>query len=260
MEQLSTYLARIGYTGAPAPTLATLVGVHEAHALAVPFENLDIQLGRRVTIDVEQLVDKIVVRRRGGYCFEQNTLFGAALEALGFGVTRLLARVHTGAPPPTPRTHMVLEVAIGGEIYLADVGFGADGLYRPIPLVPGEHLSGGDRYRLSVADGKHTLSLWRAGEWRDEYTFTREPQFAVDFEVANWFTSTHPASKFVQTLTAQKLEPARRWRLRDRDLILIEGGVETRSRVDSPDELLEILRRTFGLEFPAGTRFLHPVF
>src|SRR5262249_6747986 len=174
--------------------------------------------------------------------------------------TRLLARVNTGAPQPTARTHMVLEVVAGGETYLADVGFGADGLYRPVPLVPGRHESGGERSPRSGVDGEHALALERGGEWRDLYYFTREPQFGVDFEVANWFTSTHPSSKFVQTLTAQKLEPGRRWRLRDRDLILIERGVETRSLVGSADELLEILRRTFGLDFPAETRFLHPAF
>jgi len=174
--------------------------------------------------------------------------------------TPITPKVSLIVPQPTPRTHMVLEVVAGGETYLADVGFGADGLYRPIPLAPGEHESGGDRFRLSVAGGTYTLALARAGEWRDQYYFTREPQFPVDFELANWFTSTHPGSKFVQTLTAQRLEPGRRWRLRDRDLILIERGVETRSLVGSADELLEILRRTFRLDFPAGTRFLHPAF
>ena len=257
---LDAYLARIGHSGGRDPSIATLLSVHEAHALAVPFENLDIQLGRPIRLEVEHLVDKIVTRRRGGYCFEQNALFAAALEALGFAVTRLSARVDMGVPEPTPRTHMLLEVEAGGETHLCDVGFGADGLYRPLPLRPGEHESGGDRYRLAAAEGSYTLALERGGEWRAQYHFTREPQFAVDFEVANWFTSTHPRSKFVQTLTAQKLEPGRRWRLRDRDLILVEGGEETRSTVGSAEELLEILRRTFGLDFPAGTRFLHPEF
>jgi N-hydroxyarylamine O-acetyltransferase len=260
MQALDEYLARIGYDGPRAATPAALADLHEAHALAIPFENLDIQLGRPIRLAEESLVDKLVTQRRGGYCFEQNGLLAAALEALGFGVVRLAARVRLGATQLLPRTHMLLEVEAGGLPYIADVGFGVDGLYRPIPLHPGEYESAGDHYRIEASDGVYVLSAERAGSWLELYAFTREPHHAVDFELASWYTSTHPQSRFVTTLTAQRLEPGRRSRLRDRELVVTENGQETRAEIASPEELVDVLAHRFGLEFPAGTRFRNPVF
>src|SRR5438552_5613549 len=125
---LDAYLARIGYTGPREPTPAVLEAVHLAHATHIPFENLDIQLGRPILLDLASLQAKLVHGRRGGYCFEQNTLFAAALEQLGFRVTRLAARVRIGATRLSPRTHMTLKVDVDEGSWLADVGFGGAGL------------------------------------------------------------------------------------------------------------------------------------
>src|SRR5262249_26883142 len=126
---LDAYLARIGYAGPRAPTAEGLHDVHAAHALAIPFENLDILLGRGVSLDPARLAAKLVDARRGGYCFEHNSLIAAALRELGFIVEILGARVRMGPPRPNlpPRTHCLLRVTIDGAPWLADVGFGGDG-------------------------------------------------------------------------------------------------------------------------------------
>jgi N-hydroxyarylamine O-acetyltransferase len=127
---LVAYLARIDYAERLDPTVATLRNLHFAHATQIPFENLDILLGHPISLDLAALASKLVTARRGGYCFEQNTLFAAVLESLGFVVTRLAARVRFGSTAIRPRSHMLLSVAIDGVEWLADVGFGGEGLTR----------------------------------------------------------------------------------------------------------------------------------
>jgi len=199
---------------------------------------------------------KLVRGRRGGYCFEQNTLFAAALERIGFRVTRLAARVRLRASRLTPRTHMLLHVEADGASWLADVGFGGTGPLYPILLEPGrvsEQFAWS--YRVVVDDGLWLLQALTAGSWQDQYAFTREPHYPVDFELANYYTSTHPTSHFVQTLTAQRVTPEARYILRNRELF-VDRSTETSSRTIADDEeLLKVLADRFGLEFPAGTRF-----
>src|SRR5690349_12744847 len=131
---LSAYAARIGYNGDFHPSLETLRVLHLAHATHIPFENLDILLGRPIRLDLDSLIRKLIDDRRGGYCFEHNALFAAVLEASGFRVRRLSARVRAGAQGVRPRLHMLLMAEADGEPWLADVGFGADGLLHPLPL------------------------------------------------------------------------------------------------------------------------------
>src|SRR5262249_30167187 len=142
---LDAYLSRIGYAGPREPTADVLRDVHFAHACSVPFENLDIQLGRPILLDLPSVQDKLVRRKRGGYCFEQNTLLAAVLELLGFEVTAFAARVRLGAASLLPRTHMVLRVRAGAEYFLADVGFGAETILSPQPWILGSELEAGHR-------------------------------------------------------------------------------------------------------------------
>ena len=258
---LDAYLARVGYSGEPRPAAPGLESLHLAHATHVPFENLDILLGKPIRLDLDSLQAKLVRGGRGGYCFEQNTLFAAALARVGFRVAPLAARVRQGPPGPRPRTHMVLRVEADGGPWLADVGFGGDGPLLPVRLAPGEvsrqfHWT----YRVArEADGAWVLQQRQAGAWQDLYAFTLEPQYPVDFEVANHFTSTHPSSRFVQTLTAQLPTPEARYVLRGRELTILRAAVsESRTIVDD-DELLHILADPFGLHFLPGTRFRSPV-
>ena len=258
---LDAYLARIGYRGAPRPDLQTLTELHVAHVTAVPFENLDILLGRGISLDPDALQAKIVNGRRGGYCFEQNTLFQAVLERVGFRLVPLAARVRAGPPGVRPRTHMLLRVELDEGPHLADVGFGGDGLVRPLSFAPAaEVLTAGVVHRLRREGDLWVLTAEVAGDSTDLYAFTLEPQYAVDYEMANHYTSTWPGSKFVQTLTAQRSWPEGRSILRNRDLTVREGGSVRTETIRDPDHLLQVLEREFGLSFPAGTRFTRPEF
>src|SRR5262245_13785792 len=188
---------RIGYTGPLTPTRETLAGLHLAHATHIPFENLDILLGRPIRLDLEALQAKLVRGRRGGYCFEQNTLFAAALERIGFRVTTLAARVRFGSTRVLPRTHMLLKVDLDDGPRLADVGFGGEGLLRPIPMEPGRESSQFNRSYRIVEEGQAlVLQSLRPEGWFDLYVFTLEPSLPVDYEMSNHFTSTYPESIF----------------------------------------------------------------
>ncbi|HSH75845.1 MAG TPA: arylamine N-acetyltransferase [Longimicrobiales bacterium] len=249
MIDLDAYLARIGYAGPIGPTRETLEALHLAHVCRVPFENIDVRLRRPIGLDLESLQAKLVRGNRGGYCFEQNTLFAAALRAVGFEVATLEARVRPpGATTVLPRTHMTLEVRVDGREHLADVGFGADGPLLPVPLngTPSEQPDA--RYRLAREGSAVRVlqRLWR-GAWRDLYAFSRVPALPVDFEVANHFTSTHPDSAFVGTLTVQRSGPAGRHILRGRTYAVRDGDVET-TRVIGPEELTSLLRDIFGVD------------
>jgi N-hydroxyarylamine O-acetyltransferase len=257
---LDAYLARVGYGGPRRPDADTLRALHEAHVAAVPFENLDILLGRPISLELPALERKLVHDRRGGYCFEQNTLLRAALEGLGFTVTSLAARVRGGGIL-RPRTHMLLRVDLPHGPMLADVGFGGDGPVHPVPLQAGpETWTEGAGYRLRREDELWVLQGSLGDPWTDLYAFTVEPQHPVDFEMANHFTSTWPRSPFVQSLTAQRSWPGRRIILRNRDLTIREGGALRTEAVRDRDHLLALLAEHFGLAFPRGTRFSRPEF
>lgn len=198
MFDLDAYLERIGVHGRP-----QLAELHRAHATSIPFENLDPHGGMPVSLQVHDLQRKLVDRRRGGYCFEQNLLLKAALEALGAEAEPMLARVRRGAPPGTirPRTHLLLRVRHEGATWHADVGFGSGTLLEPLPFGPGEaHEQSGWRFRV-VEEGAE-LVLQTAGEegWTDLYAFLPQPVPLVDVETSNWFACSHPGSAFVTGL------------------------------------------------------------
>jgi N-hydroxyarylamine O-acetyltransferase len=258
---LDAYLQRVGCRNPSAASLETLAELHEAHCAAIPFENLDILLGRPIDLDLAALQAKLVGARRGGYCFEQNTLFEAALRALGFGVTALAARVRTGTTGVRPRTHMLLRVDLPESTYLADVGFGGGGPVHPLPLENGASVTTGPfTHRLRSEDQLWVLQAATRDGWSDLYAFTLEPQYPVDFEMANHYTSTHPRSAFVLNLTAQRSWPERRAVLRNRELALTTAEGESVSTIRDPEHLLHVLATEFGLAFPAGTRFSRPEF
>jgi N-hydroxyarylamine O-acetyltransferase len=259
MIDLDAYCERIGWTGPRAPTLDVLSGLCLGHTSNVPFENLDILLGQPINLDVASVADKIVNRHRGGYCFEQNTLFQSVLSYLGFRVTPLGARVRLGVPPdvPTPRTHMLLRVDLDDGSYIADVGFGFTPT-GPLRLEPGSeqplHLN---TYRLARQSSQWTLEILQPEGFTPAYVFTEEPCLLVDYEVANHFTSTHPRSFFTQGPLVMRHDPehgvrhvlrGREWSIRRR------ADVETHP-VTTSEHALHILAEHFKLDFPAGTLF-----
>jgi N-hydroxyarylamine O-acetyltransferase len=181
-------------------TLALLQGAHQA---SIPFENADIVLGRGIDLDLDAIQRKLVTAGRGGYCHEHNLLFAAALERIGFSVTRLTARVRAGGGTTLrPRTHMTLVIPIDGTDFLADAGFGANAPAEPIPLRPGNEVSQG-RWTYRLVEGPPDgwiLGTYEANRWTDLYSFGREPAHLVDYVVATHYTSTHPNSPFSKVL------------------------------------------------------------
>ncbi|NNH72079.1 arylamine N-acetyltransferase [Nocardia uniformis] len=210
---LDAYLARIGYTGDRAPTSATLRALTYAHTTSIPFENLEAILGRAIPLDLKTLQDKMIRRRRGGYCYENVALFAAALERLGFEFNGLSARVTMGAPGLRPATHAILRVLIDGRAWLCDVGFGA-GPLEPIELIAdrGEFTLGAWRYRLERAENALGVEEWtlhhfgRDG-WIDRHTASVTPSYRVDYEVGNHYVSTWPRSPFVTRPFVQRFLP-----------------------------------------------------
>jgi len=255
---LKAYLRRIGYEGPQEPTLAVLEAIHLAHATHIPFESVDVLLGRPIRLDLAGLQAKLVAGRRGGYCFEQNLLLAAVLRELGFDVKQLAARVRHRGDKPLPRTHMLLMVRIGGADHIADVGFGGEGLLLPVPFrTAAECRHYAWTYRLVEEHrGQWLLQSLRGAEWGNLYSFTLEPQTRADHEMANHYTATHPDSPFVRALIVQLPTPAARHALRDRELTVDRGGgrIERRA-LAGDDEGLQVLDSVFGLTFPAGTRF-----
>lgn len=258
---LPAYFARIGYTGPARPTLDVLSAIQLCHALAIPFENLDVLLGRPIPLDVPALERKLVRERRGGYCFEHNTLLQAVLLELGFAVTAWIGRVRWQRIEDEipPRTHMVLCVTVEDEPYLVDVGFGGFVLTGPLRLnCEAEQATPHEPHRLTVDGPVTRLEAKVGGEFRACYDFTREPQLPVDYEVASWYTSTHPAARMTQNLMVTRVLPDARWVLYNRQFTSYGPGGPEQVAVDDPDVLLAILSERFDLHFPAGTRFGEP--
>jgi N-hydroxyarylamine O-acetyltransferase len=216
MLDLEAYLERIGLSGPPRTSTAepSLRELHRAHVCAIPFENLDPRRGVPVSLELADLERKLVHARRGGYCFEQNLLLKAGLEALGAQVELMLGRVRygRGAGQPRPRTHLVLHVRAAGREWQADAGYGRGTLLEPIPFGPGgPYDQAGWAYRV-VQDGPElVLQAQQRGDWVDLYGFLPEPVPFIDVETSNWFACTHPRSPFVTGLivSAQRADGSR---------------------------------------------------
>lgn len=207
----AAYCARIGLAALPAADAEGLALMQRAHRLAIPFENLDIMLGRGIDLAPDSVFAKLVTARRGGYCFEQNQLFLRALLAAGFAARPLLARVWlipTGTTPP--RTHSFNLVELGGRPWIADAGFGG-AFTPPMPIGDGAEASSPDgaRHRLSarVIGGESAWILERhdGNGWADQYSFTLAPVVPADLEMANHWTATAPASRFTRLHIASRV-------------------------------------------------------
>lgn len=260
---LQAYFERIGYTGPREPNLDLLSALTSAHAQAIPFENLDVLLGRPIQLEPEALFQKLVIERRGGYCFEQNGLFLQVLTELGFRVAPLSARVRWQRPRDfmPPRTHVFLRVELEGESWLTDVGVGALSLTGPLRLTSSEEQATPHEPRRIIREGKSLFHQVRFGEaWHDVCEFTLEEMPAIDRELGNWFTSTHPQSHFKNRLIVARAANERRRIsvLNDEFTIRERDGSAVHQRVGSALELLQILRQHFHLEFPTETRFGPP--
>jgi N-hydroxyarylamine O-acetyltransferase len=259
---LDRYFARIGFAGKARADEATLRALHGLHVQAIPFENLDVLLGRRIDIAGSAVAKKLIDDRRGGYCFEHNTLFQTVLAAIGFHVEPFLARVRFNVPREvrTGLTHMILRVTIGGRPWLADVGFGGVGGSAPLLLdTEEEQATPHEPRRLLRRGSLHVHQALLGGEWKDAYEFVLEAPAPVDFELGNWYSCTHPQAHFINNLVVAKLDGPERLIITNREFTVrqIDGSAE-RHEIASPEELLVLLTSRFGMTFPKGTVFSAP--
>ncbi len=263
-SDLDAYLSRIGYTGPREPTLPVLHALTAHHAMAIPFENLDVLLGRPISLEPAALLRKLVHERRGGYCFEQNGLLLDVLTTLGFAVAPLSARVRWQRPRDylPARTHLFLRVELDGRPWMTDVGIGGMSLTAAVPF----DLSGAARptphetRRLIREDGRYFHQVRLGEAWQDVSEFTLEEMPPIDRELANWYTSAHPQSHFRNRLVAARAQPdGVRRTLLNREFAIRRGAeILERRELQTPEELLAVLAEQFGLHFPAGTRFGPP--
>ncbi|MEC3768910.1 MULTISPECIES: arylamine N-acetyltransferase family protein [Cupriavidus] len=254
--QLDAWLARLGIAAPPSPTLQALDAVLAAHLASIPFENVDPLLRRPVRIDLDAVFDKLVTRRRGGYCFELNTLLSAGLGALGYEVTPLAARVRWGVPDdvPTMTSHMLLRVEVAHRSYLVDVGFGGPTPFRAMPL--SEPADDGFPYRLAPSPAQagtsafHSYDLQARGDagWIPVYRFDLTPQAPIDFEARNWYVSTHPDSVFLQRLMAARTDGGTRVTLANGELAeRAPDGSVRRVHLQHADAVVQTLSERFGI-------------
>jgi N-hydroxyarylamine O-acetyltransferase len=254
---VEAWFRRIGHTGASAPTLATLRALIAAHTATIPFENIDVLVGRPPKLDLPSLRAKLIDSGRGGYCFEQNTLLHAGLTALGFRAERLIARVIRGMAPdaPGPATHMLLRVDVAEGAFLADVGFGNQTPTAPLAFVATiEQSTPHETVRLWPVGDEFTLQAKVGDAWQSVYRLSPHPRPPVDFEVANWFTATHPMSPFVSNfIVARPGAGGTRH-------TMFNGRITTRRPGQSVDRIMieddaafpEALRGRFGLSLSRG--------
>lgn len=250
---LGPYLRRIGLaetTRLPA-TLETVRTLMGRHVRSIPFENVDVQLGRPILLDLASLEAKLVHAGRGGYCFEQNTWFAAVLGALGFTVTTLAARVRWNADGPTPRTHMLLRVEVAGAPWLVDVGFGGFVPTAPLALDErGPQPTDLGTFRLHREGAFTVLAAASHDEaFHDMYAFTDEPHTAVDYVAMNHFTSTHPSSRFQRHLIVARPTETARHALLDDEWIVRDHAGTTRTKI-ARSEVPRLLRERFDLAVP----------
>ena len=248
---LADYCKRIGFEGTPTASLETVAALMRQQLFVVPFENLDVQAGKVVSLVPEDIVAKIVHQPRGGYCYEVNGVFAMALEALGIEY-RLVAARPMFYPVRRPKTHMAIVVSIGGEQWLCDLGFGSYGIRAPMNLARlGEPVQQDDDTFVLERDGEAGFLL-RArvnGEWANQYAFDLYPQEWIDFAPANFLNSTHPDAIFVQKPLIVLFNPHGRTILLGDQLKRIRGGETALSTVPA-DQYDQVLADVFGLQRP----------
>ncbi|PIC00608.1 arylamine N-acetyltransferase [Caulobacter sp. X] len=253
---LDAYFKRIGYDGPREATLPVLRALTLKHPDAIPFENLDVLLGRGISIVPADIDAKLIAAGRGGYCYEQNGLLKRVLTALGFRVEGLMARVQWLVPegaPPRPRSHMVLGVQLDGDTWLVDNGFGGCVLTGPLKLFSDDvQDTPHGQFRIvdvelgGVAERQVQANL--SGKWAPLYQVAKGAWADIDYEQANYFTYTHPSSHFTWSMTVGRTTPTARYALKNnrfthRDVT----GAVVEQRDLSVDELEATLRDVIGL-------------
>jgi N-hydroxyarylamine O-acetyltransferase len=257
---LDAYFERIGWGGATRPDYDTLAGLLGAHMSRIPFENLDVLLGRPVRLELEALQDKLVRAQRGGYCFEHATLLAAVLEQLGFAPVRHTARVVVVVPlHESPRTHMVLTVPVPEGHFIVDPGFGALAPRVPVPLIDGARAQAGYDMHWMARDGDRWILRHEAGgRTADCWVSSLETDNRVDFEVGNHYTATHPSSPFVNRIMMRALTPTGRIGVLNRDVTVRSGANSESHQLADRAALRRLVATYFGFDLPEVERLRVP--
>lgn len=259
--EIKNYLKRIQLTdkasaGDLKPALALLQQLIHQHLLYIPFENISPFLQTGVELEINAISHKMLHRGRGGYCFEHNKLFLQVLKQLGFNARSLAARVTVNQDIDdidVAKTHRFNIVEIEDERYIVDVGFGLYTPPLPIRLSNEEKISPHPfgTYKVIYRNGVHTLVTLLGGEWKELYRFTLEEVQEADFDMANWYLTTHPDSKFVNSLLASRLTSEGRYSLNNCQLnFYSHQGDKDSTNLNSASELITCLNDIFGLRAP----------
>lgn len=249
----AAYLARLGLTAVPDGP-AGVATLQEAQLRAVPFENLDPLLGRTPDIALQAVAAKILEQGRGGYCFELNRLFGAALAACGHAPRMVLARVRPGRPGGGARTHLAFTVETGGRRLLADAGFGGPGSLAPLDLDrTGPQAAPNGTYRLRREAGETLVDLETPEGWFALYGFDEVPVRESDLDMANRFTATSPLAPFPANLMVSGWTGGTRLGLFNRALTRDGPAGRETATLDAPDHLRAVLCDALGLTLDSGT-------
>ena len=253
----SAYFQRIGYQGSTEPTLETLSSLAAHHIAAIPFENCSVLLKIAVNIDPESLHEKLVVQNRGGYCFEQNGYMLGLLSEMGYEVRPMAGRVRADRPREldAPRTHVFLLVKLDGEEWIFDTGVGALSLSKPIRFVLNdEQPTLHETRRIVFENNRYYHQAKRDGDWIDVYEFLGDEMPLIDREVANWWTSTHPQSRFSNFLfCALGLMNGERKTILNNTFQHRSGSEILRTKEHKTNEdVMETLALEFGLTFEPG--------
>ena len=255
---LGAYFDRIGYSGPAEPTVATLRALHELHPAAIPFEAIDVLLDRGIDIAPAAVDAKLIARRRGGYCYEQNGLLARVLTAIGFEVEGMAAHVRWMSEPATPLpplTHRVLRVTIDGTPWLADVGFGSAVPTAPLRMdIADPQPTSHETFRIVRMGPQLLLQARVEGEWRPVYSVSSEPWLDSQYEMANWYTSTHPNSHFRHRLIVTRTTPEARHILADGRLTIRRPDGTFEKRYLDADEIMAALEKNFLLPVQADWR------
>lgn len=252
---LAAYLRRIALSEKPDADLVGLFALHRAHQLAIPFENLDVRLGRGIDLAPEAVFKKLVTHQRGGYCFEQNNLFGNVLHSVGFEVRPLLGRVWIAATDgiTPPRTHLINLVTVGDEDWIVDVGFGAS-YTPPMRLEAGHEIKGPDGvfHRLHEnAEFGWMLEFETPQGFKPAYSFTLDPVAPIDIEQCNYWTSTWPRSRFVENVIVSICLPHGIASLFNLNYTRTKNGERVQSEITSAQMLQMRLSLMFGITLNA---------
>jgi N-hydroxyarylamine O-acetyltransferase len=250
---IDAYRRRIGFAGALAPTRECLARLIQQHAMAIPFENIEVLARRVPLLDDEGLQRKLVQQRRGGYCFEQNQLFRGVLQAIGFDAHPMEARIRTGIPADvfTPRTHLATRVVLDGVDHLVDVGCGGIAPLAPLSLASRDEQSAGTgTYRFEDVAGDLMLRSLTADGWADGYRLMPTAPHLIDCEMGNWFVATHPKSMLGHNLLVARALEDGRLRLFNHRLSTYrpESAAPVEQTLRTRAEFADVLADGFGLD------------